>query len=99
MLIAAGNINQDYVVIGVVHATVSRTPKGGGCGSVGGLPIQEAYQAVTKSLADAATASGGDGLIHVHYDYRMASQSVGCGNSTQAVLEVYGWGTAIKLKS
>lgn len=97
MLTATGNINQPYKVIGVVHATVARSPKSTGCGGTGGLPVQEAYEAVTNGLKEAATASGGDGVIHIGYDYRLTTQSVGCGNSSQAVFEAYGWGTAIKL--
>lgn len=97
MLTASGNINQPYKVLGVVHATVSRSPKKTGCGGTGGLPTQEAYEAVTEALRQAAQTSGGDGVIHIGYDYRMASRTVGCGSETQAVFEVYGWGTAIKL--
>ena len=98
MLIAAGNINQQYEVIGMVHAVVSRTPKSAGCGGVGGLPVQEAYEAANRALAEAATASGGDGLIHVNYDHRLTSQTVGCGNQAKSVFEVYGWGTVVRLK-
>lgn len=94
-LIATGNINLPYEVLGVVHATVSRTPTSSGCGHAGGLPIQEAYEEVTQALYDAALASGGDGVIHVGYDYRMSSANLGC-NNTQPVFEVYGWGTAIR---
>jgi len=97
MLTATGNINQDYEVIGVVHATVSRTPTAAGCGAEGGLPVQEAYQAVTSGLETAATASGGDAVIHIGYDYRMSTATMGC-NSTQPQFEVYGWGTAVRLK-
>ncbi|RED30377.1 hypothetical protein BJ123_117105 [Rhodopseudomonas thermotolerans] len=95
-LIATGNINYPYEVLGVVHATVSRTPTAGGCGNSGRLPIQEAYEEVTQALYDAALASGGDGVIHVGYDYRMSSANLGC-NNTQPVFEVYGWGTAIRM--
>jgi hypothetical protein len=97
MLVAAGNINQPYDVIGVVHAVVTRTPKKAGCGTPGGLPIQEAYEAVTAALSESAQKSGATGLINVHYDYRLSSTSVGCGGNTEAVFEVYGWGTAVKL--
>lgn len=97
MLIAAGNINQPYEVIGMVHTIISRTPKSAGCGGSGGLPVQEAYEAANKALADAAAASGGNGVVHVHYDYRLTSQAVGCGNQSKSVFEVYGWGTAVRL--
>ena len=96
MIVACGNINQPYEVIGVVHAVATRAPKSGGCSGPGGLPVQETYRVATEALTEAARASGGTGLIHVGYDYRLTSQSVGCNNS-QAVFEVYAWGTAVRL--
>ena len=96
MLTAAGNINRPYETIGVIHAVVARPAKDPGCSGGGGLPIQEAFDAVLNILKDSATKSGGDGLIHVSYDYRVASTTVGCNNS-KAVFEVYGWGTVIRL--
>ena len=96
MIVAAGNINSPYDVLGVVHAVVKRTAKKGGCGASQGLPIQEAYEAVTASLKEAASASSGDGVIHISYDYRMSTTAFGC-NNTEPVFEVYGWGTAIRL--
>lgn len=96
MLAATGNINENYAVIGVVHATVVRPVKEGGCGQASGLPVQEAYEAVTEGLKKAAAASGGDGVIHIGYDYRVSTTSVGCSNTAKPLFEVYGWGTAIK---
>jgi hypothetical protein len=95
MIVATGNINSPYRVIGVVHVVVTRTQKKTGCGSPAGLPIQEAYEAVTSGLAEAARKSGGDGIIHIGYDYRMSETKLGC-NNVEPVFEVYGWGTAIK---
>jgi len=96
LLTATGNINQQYEVIGVVHATVVRPAKKSGCNGVGGLPIQEAYEAVTKNLQEAARASGGNGVIHIGYDHRVSTTSVGCGGNSEPLFEVYGWGTAIR---
>lgn len=97
MLTAAGNINRAYETLGVVHAVVARPAKNPGCGgSGGGLPVQEAFEAVLKALENSAAKSGGDGLIHVSYDYRISSTNVGC-NTNRAVFEVYGWGTAVRL--
>lgn len=95
MLAATGNINGDYEVLGVVHAVVTRPQKAAGCSAPGGLPVQETYEAVTQALHQAALASGGNGVIHVGYDYRVSTANMGC-NSVQPVFEVYGWGTAIK---
>ena len=94
-LIATGNINRLYDVLGVVHATVSRTTVSGGCRGDGGLPVQEAYEAVTEALYQAAVASGGNGVIHVGYDYRVTTAQFGC-KGTKPLFEVYGWGTAIR---
>lgn len=98
MILAAGNINDPYEVIGVVHGVVKRTAKKGGCGEAQGLPIQEAYKAVTEALKEAALGSGADGVIHINYDYRMSTATLGC-NSVEPVFEVYGWGTAIRLRA
>lgn len=95
MLIATGNINSDYEVLGVVHAVVTRAQKTSGCGVPGGLPVQEAYEDVTRALHQAALNSGGNGVIHIGYDYRLSTANLGC-NNVQPVFEVYGWGTAIK---
>lgn len=62
MLTATGNINKNYEVLGLVHAVVTRSQTKNGCGQDGGLPIQEAYEAVTASLAEAALRSGADGV-------------------------------------
>ena len=96
MLTATGNINRDYTVIGVVNATASKTPQKGGCGQTTGIPIDGAYREATAALAEAAKLSGGDAVIHIGYDYRMATKQMGC-NGTEPSFEVYAWGTAVKL--
>ncbi|MFS2112099.1 hypothetical protein ACCC88_20570 [Sphingomonas sp. Sphisp140] len=96
MLTATGNINQPYEVIGVVHATAARVAEKGGCGNSRGIPVEAAYQAATVALQEAARLSNADALIHVGYDYRMATSQVGC-NTAEPSFEVYAWGTAVKL--
>jgi hypothetical protein len=96
MLTAAGNINQPYATLGVIHAVVTKPAKEAGCSGRGGLPIQEAFDAVLEALKASAAKSGGDGLIHVSYDYRVSSTNMAC-NQSKAVIEVYGWGTVIRL--
>jgi uncharacterized protein YbjQ (UPF0145 family) len=49
-------------------------------------------------LHASAIASGGDGVIHVNFDYRQSSTNMGC-NNVKPTFEVYGWGTAVKLKA
>ena len=97
MLTAAGNINQPYAVLGVIHAVVTKPAKDAGCSGGGGLPIQEAFDAVLKALEASAAKSGGNGLIHVAYNYRVSSTSMAC-NQSKAVIEVYGWGTVVRLE-
>ena len=98
MITATGNINRDYDVIGVVHATVVKTAKKKGCGGAGGLPIEEAYRSATRMLAEAAHNSGGDAVIHIGYDHRVSASPIGCAGSAEPAFEVYAWGTAVKLK-
>ena len=74
MLTAAGNINQPYTSLGVIHAVVTKPAKDPGCSGGRGLPIQEAFDAVLSALEASAAKSGGDGLIHVSYDCRGAGR-------------------------
>ena len=98
MLAASGNINNPYVVLGMVHVVVIRPQSEAGCnGKGGGLPVQDAYLEATKALYDAALASGGSGVIHIDFDYRLSTTNIGC-NNPKPTFEVYGWGTAIKLQ-
>ena len=83
---------------GVIHAVVTRPAKSAGCSGVGGLPVQDAFDSVLKALEASAAKSGGDGVIHVSYDYRVSSTNMGC-NQSKAVFEVYGWGTVIRLEN
>jgi uncharacterized protein YbjQ (UPF0145 family) len=94
MLLAAGNINQPYKVLGVIHVVITREQTRNGCGTPTGLPVQEAYDAAANALGAAAKKSSANGVIHICYDYRLSATSYGC-NSTRPVFEVYGWGTAV----
>jgi uncharacterized protein YbjQ (UPF0145 family) len=82
----------------MVYAVVSGEQEKAGCGGAGGLPVQKAYEEAGRALYAAAKASKGDGVIHVGFDYRLSARSVGC-NNTKPTFEVYGWGTAIKIKN
>jgi hypothetical protein len=98
MLLATGNINQDYEIVGVVHAVIVKKAESTGC-SAGGLPIEGAYKEVTQTLFARAQAAGASGVIHIGYDHRVSTSRVGCTSNTIANFEVYAWGTAIKLSS
>jgi hypothetical protein len=90
-VVAAGNINQPYTSLGVVHATVAREETG--CS--GGLPVGPALREATNLLIQQAYDVGGDGLIHISYMHRVSS-SQGCAGA-KANFEVYAWGTAITI--
>ena len=88
---AAGNVNHPYQSLGVVLAIVSRQQSG--CS--GGLPVGQALRDATDDLKRQAAARGANGVIHISYMHRV-STSPGCGG-TSSNIEVYAWGTAIKL--
>jgi uncharacterized protein YbjQ (UPF0145 family) len=96
MIVATGNINQDYEVIDVVHAVVNRAPKKTGFFKPAALPVAEAYQAATTMLVDAAKKLQGDGVINIGYAHRVVSTPAGCGNDSRTHLEVTAWGTVIR---
>lgn len=92
MLKAAGNINQPYEVIGVVVSFASQEQ---GCN--GELSTEAAYRNAVKRLEQSATEAGGDALIHINFQNRMAV-ATRC-TATKQVFEVCAWGTAVKLAS
>ena len=92
MLTAAGNVNQPYAVLGVIHAVVTKPAKDAGCSGGGGCRSRRRSMQLLKALEASAAKSGGDGLIHVSSDYRVSTTSMAC-NQSKEVFEVYGWGT------
>ena len=88
---AAGNVNQPYQSLGLVLAVVSRQQSG--CS--GGLPVGQALRDATDDLKRQAAARGANGVIHISYMHRV-STSPGCGGASSSI-EVYAWGTAVKL--
>jgi hypothetical protein len=90
LYVAAGNVNLPYESLGVVIAVVSRQQRWGG-----GLPIHQALTAATDDLKRQAAARGANGLIHLSFMHRI-STSPGCGGTNDNI-EVYAWGTAVKL--
>ncbi|GEM_PF-1163673 len=98
MIVATGNINQDYEVIDVVHAMVSRKPKKPGFFKAPTIPVVEAYQTATAALVEAAKKLDGDGVINIGYDHRVVTLPAGCGSESSTILEVTAWGTVIRLE-
>lgn len=97
MIVATGNINQDYEVLDVVHAMVTRGPKKPGFFQPPSIPVVDAYQAATAALIDAAKKLEGDGVINIGYDHRVVTTAAGCGNGVNTMLEVVAWGTVIRI--
>lgn len=95
MLMAAGNIQDRYQVLGLVFAVASRTPESKGC-NVPVLGLGQTYQDAASQLQNAAVARGADAVIHVGFEHRYSTATTGCGATTTA-FEVYSWGTAVKL--
>jgi hypothetical protein len=95
MLMAAGDIQDRYQVIGLVFAVASRTPEAKGC-SVPVLGLGQTYQDAATQLESAARVRGADAVIHIGFEHRYSAATTGCGASTTA-FEVYSWGTAVKL--
>lgn len=91
LLTAAGNINVRYQPLGLVLAVVAKQESG--CG--GGLPVAQALEQATDDLKRQAAGRGANGLIHISYMHRV-STSPGC-SGTKSNIEVYAWGTAIKI--
>jgi uncharacterized protein YbjQ (UPF0145 family) len=53
----------------------------------------EAYEYVTAALMKEAQAIGANGIIHIHYDYRVAVNKGFI--SANQVFEVFAYGTAV----
>jgi hypothetical protein len=94
MLTATGNINRDYDVIGVITTSVIK-PQKTGC-SGGGLPVDAAYAEAVANLVAIGERRGANGVIHIGFEYRVSTSSVGCGD-TNPNFELYAWGTAVSV--
>lgn len=97
MLLAAGNINDPYEVIGILHTTIAKQAVKSGC-SGNTLPVEQAYREATQALSKLGATAGASGVIHIGYDYRISTTRTGCSSDTTANFELYAWGTAIRLK-
>lgn len=89
--LTTGDIRSDYDVIGPVFAYGSSDQ-----GILKTANPLEAYGKVSELLKQAGATAGGDGIVHAHFDYRVAVKS-GCGGGQS--FEVFAYGTAVKLRS
>ncbi len=91
MIISTTNINDKYDVIDVIFNMHTVEPKGF-LGS-GGLNMDEGFNGAKAALIEKARARGGDAVIGCEFDVRVAV----AGMSNKQVLEIYSWGTVVKI--
>lgn len=89
VVVSSGPICAEYNVLGLVVGFASKTE---GCS--GTIAVEGVYQTALQRLIEGARGRGANGLIHVNFQNRVASQA-GCGSAKQ-VFEVFAWGTAIQ---
>jgi Putative heavy-metal-binding len=89
VVVSSGPICAEYNVLGLVVGFASKTE---GCS--GTIAVEGVYQMALQRLIEGARGRGANGLIHVNFQNRVASQA-GCGSAKQ-VFEVFAWGTAIQ---
>lgn len=89
VVVSSGSICSEYNVLGLVVGFASKTE---GCS--GSIAVEGVYQTALQRLIEGARGRGANGLIHVNFQNRVASQA-GCGSAKQ-VFEVFAWGTAIQ---
>lgn len=89
VIVSSGPICADYNVLGLIVGFASQTE---GCN--GTVAVERVYHMALQRLIEGARSRGANGLIHVNFQNRVASQA-GCGSAKQ-VFEVFAWGTAIQ---
>lgn len=90
MIIAAGDIRQDYSIIDTIFAMDSHKE-----GFLSSADPNKAFSGVKSQLSKKCMALGGDAVINCQFEYRVA---VGDGlMSKKQVIEIFAYGTAVKL--
>lgn len=90
MIYSSGDIKDEYQVVDLVFAMGNSTE-----GFMSGCNPIEAYQRVTQRLGEVASSVGGDAVINIRFDFRVAA-APGVFSPNQA-FEVYAYGTAVRL--
>lgn len=88
MFLSTTNLNQSYILKGIVNATVKKTLKAEEIDEVDQFDIL--YKQVQKKLEVAATDLGADGVIDVRFEPQIVRVSVG-----PKYMLLHGYGTAI----
>ena len=92
MLISTTNINENYDVIDVIFNLHTIEPKG--FLGTGGLNMEEGFNSAKAALFEKARSRGGDAIIGCEFDVRVAVS----GMANKQVLEIYSWGTVVKIR-
>ncbi len=91
MLISTTNINEKYDIIDVIFNLHTVEPKG--FLGTGGLNMEEGFNSAKAALIEKARSRGGDAIIGCEFDVRVAV----AGMSNKQVLEIFSWGTVVKI--
>lgn len=91
MIIATGDIKQNYSIIDTIFAMDSHKE-----GFLSTADPNKAFEGVKSQLTKKCKALGGDAVINCQFEYRVA---VGDGlMSKKQVIEIFAYGTAVKLQ-
>ena len=91
MFISTGNINTSYTIIDTIFAMDSHKE-----GFLSSADPNKAFEGVKSQLAKKCSSLGGDAVINCQFEYRVAV-SDGLVSKKQ-VIEIFAYGTAIKLQ-
>ena len=92
MIISTTTLNQSFEVLDVIF--VVHGEESGGFLGGGGIDFEKAFDSVKGLLAEKARSLGADAVIGCDFEQRIA---VSDGMSNKQVLEIFGFGTAVKL--
>ena len=92
VLVATGDLNEDYEIIDVIFALDSSTEK-----FFSSADPNQAFANVKDKLRQKCAELGGQAVINCEFEHRVASTTSAFGNAKQ-VVEIFAYGTAVRLK-
>lgn len=90
MIIATGDLKQNYTIIDTIFAMDSHK-----AGFLSGIDPNKAFDGVKQRLSEKCSSLGGDAVINCEFEYRNALGDGLVGK--KAVIEIFAYGTAVKL--
>lgn len=90
IIVATGDIKQNYEIIDTIFAIDAHKE-----GFLQAADPNKAFEGVKEQLKKKCKALGGDGVINCQFEYRVAVANGVV--SKKQVLEIFAYGTAIKL--